>query len=409
MRFIHTSDWHLGQSLHQFDRQFEHERFLEWLLEALEEEQADALLVAGDVFDNSNPSSASQRLLYRFLTEARRRRPGLQVVMTAGNHDSPARLEAPLPLLEHLGVAVLGHVPDINQPDGLRRLVLPLRGADGAVAAWCIAMPFLRPADLPPAAEGQDGYGPGVARLYQAALEQALALRQPDQAIIAMGHCHLAGGQVSEDSERPIVIGGSEALPVSLFDPAIGYVALGHLHRAQSVGQDSRRYSGSPLPLSFSELNYPHQVLVVDSEGAHITAIRAKPVPHAVELLRIPDQPAPLPEVLAQLSALSLPDQPEVQWPYLLVRVRLTEPEPGLRAAIEAALDSKPVRLARIETRYARNSDSPTTPSLSVDDLQSLAPSDFFQRLYQHRFGETPPEALMGAFGELVGVGNCES
>ncbi len=404
MRFIHTSDWHLGQSLHQFDRQFEHERFLEWLLTALEEEQADALLVAGDVFDNSNPSSASQRLLYRFLTEARRRRPGLQVVITAGNHDSPARLEAPLPLLEELGVAVLGHVPDISQPDGLRRLLLPLHGADGAVAAWCIAMPFLRPADLPPAAEGQDSYGEGVARLYQAALEQALALRQPEQAIIAMGHCHLAGGQVSEDSERPIVIGGSEALPVSLFDPAIAYVALGHLHRAQSVGQDSRRYSGSPLPLSFSELNYPHQVLVVDTEGANVAAIRAKPVPRAVELLRIPDQPAPLPEVLAQLSALSLPEQPEAQWPYLLVRVRLTEPEPGLRAAIEAALDGKPVRLARIETRYARNTDSPTTPRLSVDDLQSLAPTDFFQRLYQHRFGEAPPEALMGVFGELVTI-----
>ncbi len=99
VKLLHTSDWHLGQSLNQFDRSFEHAQFLAWLLDTLVAEQVDALLIAGDVFDSSNPSAASQSQLYYFLTEARKRLPRLNIVMTAGNHDAPARLEAPAPFL----------------------------------------------------------------------------------------------------------------------------------------------------------------------------------------------------------------------------------------------------------------------------------------------------------------------
>ncbi|WP_025917097.1 exonuclease SbcCD subunit D C-terminal domain-containing protein [Herminiimonas sp. CN] len=404
MRFIHTSDWHLGQTLHNFERGFEHQHFLDWLLATLAAEQAEGLLISGDIFDNANPSAAAQKQLYRFLQQAKARVPHLNIVIIAGNHDSPGRLEAPGPLLETLDAAVIGFVP--RRPDGaidIAKLVVPLRNKLGGIAAWCLAVPFLRPGDVPRMETESDPYMEGIALLYRQALAHALTLRQPGQAIIALGHCHMVGGEISEDSERRIVIGGSEALSAGMFDPAIAYAALGHLHLAQSVGKQAHlRYCGSPLPLSFAEVGYPHQVLRVDLEGETVADITPLPVPRAVELLRVPQRPAPLEEVLTALAALELPanDEPQRQ-PYLEVRVRLDAPEPGLRARIEAALEGKPVRLAKIETSFSpktANSSAPAAP----EQLERLQPDDIFKRLYRSRYDADTPADLQAAFAELL-------
>jgi len=408
MRFLHTSDWHLGQTLHQFDRGYEHQCFLDWLLDTLAAEQADALLIAGDVFDNANPSSAAQKQLYRFLREAKTRVPALDIVIIAGNHDSPGRLEAPGPLLQALDIAVVGHVA--RNADGeidLDRLVVPLTDRAGEVAAWCLAIPFLRPGDVPritPEAEaaGADPYLEGIALLYRQALGRALERRGPGQAIVALGHCHMAGGASSADSERRILIGGSEALSASIFEPAVAYAALGHLHLAQKVGrQEHLRYCGSPLPLSFSEIGYTHQVLRVDLDAEAVGTVTSLPVPRAVDLLRVPPRPALLDEVLAALRVLELPPQPECAWPYLEVRVRLEGPEPALRSRIEAALEGKPVRLARIDTSSARG-DADGAPAVSLDELERLQPEDIFRRLYRDRFDCDAPDEQLAAFAELL-------
>lgn len=182
MRLLHTSDWHLGQSLHNFDRFYEHQRFLDWLLDTIVSEQADALLVAGDVFDNANPSAASQRQLYTFLQQARARAPQLDIVIIAGNHDSPGRLEAPGPLLEMHGTTVIGYPHrDADGNIAMERMLVPLTGKDGAVAAWVLAVPFLRHGDVPrlaPAAgdDGQDDSAPPPI-LILAALRSCTARR----------------------------------------------------------------------------------------------------------------------------------------------------------------------------------------------------------------------------------------
>jgi exonuclease SbcD len=406
LRFIHTSDWHLGQTLHHFERGAEHQHFLDWLINTLEAEQAEGLLICGDIFDNANPSAASQKQLYRFLQQAKQRLPQLNILLIAGNHDSPGRLEAPAPLLASLDASVIGFVP--RHPDGsidIARLVVPLKNRAGEVAAWCLAIPFLRPGDVPRVeCDGEaDPYMAGIALLYRQVLDHALTLRQPGQAIIALGHCHMVGGDVSEDSERRIVIGGTEALSAGIFDPAIAYAALGHLHLAQRVAkQDHLRYCGSPLPMSFAEIGYPHQVLRVDLDGERVAAITALPIPRAVELLRIPKQPAALAEVLTALAALDLPATDDLQqMPYLEVRVRLDAPEPGLRATIEAALAGKPVRLARIDTSMAA-ARSPGAPALSVDELDRLQPEDIFNRLYRSKYDTDTPASLQTAFAELL-------
>jgi len=405
MRLLHTSDWHLGQSLHNFDRHYEHQRFLDWLLDLIVSESADALLIAGDVFDNANPSAASQRQLYRFLQQARERAPQLELVVIAGNHDSPGRLEAPVPLLETQGVRIVGNV--LRKADGsidIDSLVVPLTTADGKIAAWCIAVPFLRPGDVPrlEAVEG-DPYLAGIAELYRLAEAHAQTLRQPHEALIAMGHCHMVDGQMSSDSERRIVIGGTEMLPTGIFPPSIAYTALGHLHLAQSVGKHEHvRYSGSPIPLSFSETGYQHQVLSVELEGSVLRSVKPLMVPRAVPLLRVPARPAPIDDVLAELAALDLPDSPPYARPYLEVRVRLDAPEPGLRTRIEAAIEGKPVRLAKIETSSSTRGQSLEDAAVSLDQLAQLQPDEVFRRLYRQKFDSDVPEEQLRAFAELV-------
>ncbi len=410
MRLLHTSDWHLGQTLHNFERVHEHQCFLDWLLDTIVAERADALLIAGDIFDNANPSSASQKQLYTFLQQARQRAPHLNLIAIAGNHDSPGRLEAPAPLLQAHGIHVIGHV--LRDADGridVERMVLPLTDRDGAVQAWCLAVPFLRPGDVPRAdppaapdgADAPDPYLAGIALLYRQALEVALARRQPGQAILAMGHCHMVGGEMSNDSERRIVIGGTEMLPSGVFDPAIAYAALGHLHLAQQVGQQAHlRYCGSPIPLSFAEVGYRHQILRVDLDGEAVREIAALPVPRAVELLRVPSKPAPLEQVLAELVALELPETAPGALPFLEVRVRLDAPEPGLRARVEAALKNKAVRLAKIETSSMARSAS--AAPLTLDQLDQLQPDDIFRRLYLQKYASEAPSEQLSAFAELM-------
>jgi exonuclease SbcD len=404
MRLIHTSDWHLGQTFHDFDRSHEHRCFLSWLLDTLEAEQADALLIAGDVFDNSNPSADSQRQFYHFLTDAKRRVPKLDIVVIAGNHDSAGRLEAPTPLLEAFGVAVIGCARRRQADIQLDRLVVPLRNRGGDIAAWCLAIPFLRPGDVPLVETGGDPYPEGVKRLYRQTLELALNSRETGQAIVALGHCHMTGGQTSEDSERRIVIGGLGELPVEMFDPAIAYVALGHLHRAQQVGGQARvRYSGSPLPMSFTEIRYCHQVVRIDLDGDLVADVMPVPVPRLVQLLQVPEQPAPIDEVLDALKALALPDSPSPDtWSYLQVRVQSNTFDPTLRTRIESILENKPVRLTHIERSNPSLGDRSTATFQSIDDIKRLQPDGIFRELCLQALQREPSTQLLAAFTELL-------
>ncbi len=252
---IHTSDWHLGHRLHGVDRGPEHDAFLAWLLDLLEARGADALLITGDIFEVANPPAAALTRWYRFLAAAHARLPTLDIVVIAGNHDSAARLDAPVPLLDSLRVHVVGQLPrHAEGPVDLGgRLLAPVTDASGAVAAWVVCVPFLRPADLPAPEEGaghaaEDGrFVDGVRRVYRGGLEAARARRtSPQQALIALGHCHVAGSSLSAESERRLPGDGGGALPADLFDdPDLAYVALGHLHLAQTVGRASARYASA--------------------------------------------------------------------------------------------------------------------------------------------------------------------
>lgn len=399
MRLIHTSDWHLGQTLHGQDRDHEHAAFLAWLLDQLIAQQADALLIAGDVFDTINPPLKAQERLYDFIVRAHERLPNLDIVMIAGNHDSGGRIELPAPLMRRLNAHAIGRIAWLD--DGTLdhdRLLVPLTDAQGKAAAWCLALPFLRPAEVTGGEIGDDYLG-GIRQVHERLIAAAETRRKPGQALIAMSHAHMAGGAVSEDSERNIVIGHAEALPASLFPEPIAYVALGHLHKPQRVAGDERiRYSGSPLPLSFAEVNYPHQVLRVDLDGERLLAVEALPVPRAVDMLRVGR--APLVEVLAQLEALPAVGLFDEALPWLEVRVQLESPLPDLRQQIERAIEGKACRLVRIASEYAgRTGEQDGDVLLGLD---RISPEALFTRAWQAEYGTPPDEQALSDFASLL-------
>ena len=403
MRILHTSDWHLGQEFHEFNRESEHAAFLTWLEETLVAEQVDALLVAGDIYDSQNPPITAQRQLYHFIARVRQRLPKLDMVLVGGNHDSAGRLEAPGPLLDVFGARVVGSLSRTSENRiNAERLAVPLHDATGKVAAICAAVPFLRPSDLPPVDTDKDALIEGVRQVYADILASITADLLPDQSLVVTGHCYMTGSEISEISERRILGGNQHALPVDIFPDTVTYVALGHLHKAQKVGgRDHVRYSGSPLPLSVTERSYKHQVLLVDLAGPHAT-VTPLPVPRWTEIIRIPAHgTATVDAALAQLKSLVLAaDLPPDRWPFMHICVSSDAPIPAFRRDVDEAIAGKPIRLASIETTHSQNAASLAPHSLP--GLDQVHPEDIFCRCWRGTFQNDPPPEYLAAFRHLL-------
>lgn len=409
LKIIHTADWHLGQTFFGYDREEEHDAFLNWLVDTLAEQQTDVLLIAGDVFDVANPSASAQRRFFHFLKEANRRNPHLQVIVVAGNHDSAARLESPIPLLEELNTSIVGIIRRTESGEiDFDSLVIPLYNKEKKREGWCLAVPYLRQGDYPAPEEGHDTYIAGINRMYRQLYDFADTRRQPGEALVAMGHLHATGAELSDDdrSER-IIMGGLESVSSDTFDEGLAYTALGHIHKAQRIGgRENLRYSGSPLPMSFSETNYRHQVVAVTVENGCLSDVESLPVPLFAALHRIPEQPASPEEVVEQLAGLPVANQEEgdepARWPYVEVRVLLTEPDPGFRHRVEEALADKAVRLTSIVPFYPKREEADTVRPLSYNDLQRIAPLDMPKHAFTSKYGGELPEDIESLFNDVM-------
>lgn len=415
LTILHTADWHLGQQFHGYDRDYEQGCFLDWLLQELMRQRPDALIVAGDVFDSINPSAQAQRRFYNFLARTHAALPELQIVATAGNHDAGARLEAPAGVLESLNIKVVGTVQrDALGKINVEKFLIPLKDTTGVVGAIVMAVPFLRPSDVPQVPEAADPYLDGIRELYRQVTEAARAMRSqlcPDAALVAMGHCHLDGGEESRDSERRLLIGGAEALRADTFADDIAYVALGHLHKAQQFSGGRMRYSGSPLPLSFSESGYRHRLLRMTFEAQRLSAADDIPIPRSVQLMTVPNCGAAMIEdVIPQLEALALAepapeDSSPGQHPFLEVRVLDAGPDPMRRKRIEQALEGKAVRLASIKMESASLTaalDDPLSAGEQVD-LKTISPEDVFLSAHREKYnGKEADAALIEVFREIL-------
>jgi exonuclease SbcD len=393
MRLLHTSDWHLGHTLKEVTRDYEHAAFLAWLLDTCAREAPDVLVITGDVFDSATPPASAERMWFEFLAAARRARPAMDIVAIAGNHDSPARLGAASAVLRELGVHVIGGLPRSECGLDLDRILIPVGGGRGLVAA----VPFLRPIDVP-----VDVVDP-LAAIYGEVMAAARQQRRADQALIVLGHLYVTGAEPSQLSERRVSIGGQESASLRLFPDDIDYVALGHMHRAQRVGRDTIRYAGAPIALSLDEASYRHQVVVVDFAAGRVAELRAVEVPQVVEIVRVPARgAAPLAEILDQLAALPprLPGDDPAR-PYLEVVVALDRPEPRLRTTIEAALDGKRPRLIQLKVELSGDGAA-LGDRVVARRLAELDPREVFVQLWARSHAEPPSQAVLGAFDRLL-------
>ena len=403
MLIFHTADWHLGNIFHRHDRLAEHRHFFNWLIAQLREHQPDAMIVSGDVFDNANPSAAAESLFYEVLKEAIQAVEGLQIVIIAGNHDSAHRLEAPSPFLKANNIYVRGNVKrtEAGVPD-FEDLLLPLSSRRGSEAeVVCLALPYLRSSEYPSGLSVGDGikyYVDGMLKaLYRTDFKKL--------PIIAAAHFYAAGAEISEEHSERLVVGGQDAVLTRSVDKAVSYTALGHIHRRQCVDYDRQMwYSGSVLPLSFSEKHYNHGVNCVRVfEDGKCTVDHLQYTPLR-RLRSIPEKgaasTAEVMEALAKLpNADELPNRDA--WDYLEIRVREQQPEPTFLSEVTEVLKGKAIYFCRIVREMSvRNSDEQEVV-VSNAALQ-ITPLEMAQRFYRQRFPEEMPQEMLDRFTQAM-------
>ena len=265
MRLLHTSDWHIGRSLHGADLLREQEAVLSGLADVVVTESVDVVVVAGDVYDRAVPSADATGVLDRVV--GRLLRAGAAVVLTPGNHDSARRLGTFSGLLSAAGLHVRATTAGLDEP-------VLLRDEHGEVAVY--GLPYLEP-ELARHELGVPG-----ARSHEAVLTEAMErvrrdlFLRPGARSVVLAHAFVGGG-VPSDSERDICVGGVDLVPAPVFD-GVDYVALGHLHRPQTI-TPRLRYSGSPMAYSFGEAGQEKQVWLVDLDATGLAGVRALALP----------------------------------------------------------------------------------------------------------------------------------
>lgn len=273
MRVIHTSDWHLGKTLEGFSRIEEQEKFIDEFMGIVDSHQVDLVIIAGDIYDNGNPPARAEMLFYNALK--RISRGGERAVLViAGNHDSPERLEAVAPLAYEHGVVILGTPKSCSFTGRCGRFEVLAAGEGfievqvGEEKAVIVTMPYPSEKRLEEIltdnleeSERQKSYSERVGEIFEKLSENY----REDTINIAVSHLFLLGGE-STDSERPIQLGGSFAVEKSKLPKKAQYVALGHLHKTQCFDIENIPviYSGSPIQYSKSEKNNSNGIYIVD-------------------------------------------------------------------------------------------------------------------------------------------------
>lgn len=391
MKILHTSDWHIGHALYGKKRNEEHEKFLTWLCGQIKERNIGALIVSGDVFDTNAPGGAAQKIYYDFLTSLL----GTcckTVVIVAGNHDSPGLLEAPSGVLERLNIYTIGLA---SEP---QRHVITMTGSDGAPEAICCAVPYLRKNEMVRVEDdnvsSDEKIVSATAAFYHSVAEESVKLRESlgkKLPIIATGHLFAQGVTRTEgDGVRELYVGSLGQVGADIFPEEFDYVALGHIHGEQCVmGKENIRYSGSPLHMSFSELNKNKYILELDTDnGISIDKIE---VPVFQSMKSVSGDYA---DIMDELKRIANDD--------VWVEVTYTSKEilPGLSADIFAAVKDGRAQILGIRNDAVLSS---ILESATGETLDTLKVQDVFLRCMEgNTFSEAHQKELIDCFNEIL-------
>jgi exonuclease SbcD len=389
LRILHTADWHLGHTLRGYPREFEQSAALNSLIEIIYEREIDTLLIAGDIFDSQHPSGESQSLFYRTLARLHAARPSMNTVIIAGNHDAAGRLEAPHPLLESFNVRIVGNIRRIDGRIDYSRHILTLKNPSGVPYLHVLALSYPTAACLPSISsleiENEESNVIRAVRMLYEELHETLSPRLDGLPFIVMGHLHVHGATVSEGAERRILVGGQHAVPHGIFPTEAAYVALGHLHKAQSIGLDTIRYSGSLIPLSATEQPYRHGVTEVVIDSSIVTSEHIE-INRPVPFLSLGTDAAGirLSDLADHLHALNLSTDiaPHLR-PFMQVRLSRQGLGSGFREQVERIASAFPVRIVE-----ARPDPQPETvaqlaaSSVTLRSLTQIDPEEMFLKAF---------------------------
>ncbi|MBD8894385.1 exonuclease SbcCD subunit D C-terminal domain-containing protein [Desulfovibrio desulfuricans] len=372
MKILHTSDWHLGRTLYGRKRYEEFSAFLDWLTQTIDDEKVDALLVAGDVFDTSTPSNRAQELYYRFLCRVASS-CCRHVVVVAGNHDSPSFLNAPKELLRALNVYVVGSITEALEDE-----VFVLCTDDTPEAIVC-AVPYLRDKDIRTVEPGEniddknaklvEGLKSHYAEVCAIAEQKRSVFNSAgyeDIPIIAMGHLFTAGGKtVDGDGVRELYVGSLAHIGVEVFPSAIDYLALGHLHVPQAVGNAEHiRYCGSPIPMGYGEATQIKKVVLIEFSST-TPKIQELPVPCFQELVRIVGS---LDDIHAKLEELKKKESSA----WIEIEYIGSDIIGNLREMLDESMNDSAMEIRRIKNRRIMDSViSAVTDDETLDDLDA--------------------------------------
>ncbi|HET8838608.1 MAG TPA: exonuclease subunit SbcD, partial [Flavobacteriaceae bacterium] len=356
----------------------------------------DTILISGDVFDLANPSSEARQQYYRSLM--RLGRLGCSLIITGGNHDSPAMLNAPAEILKELNMHVIG-----GMPENLEDLIIPLENKNKEVECVIAAIPYLREAYLRQANEGQTYEGrleaiqTGIEQYFSQAAEFCKTKFSGIPAI-AMGHL-FATGAITSESEREIQIGNQAAFNALRFGGFFNYIALGHIHKPQQVNATNPTfYSGSPLPLSFSERNDEKRVLLLDTTETWNP--KSLPIPVFRGLLKISGN---LQELKNKLNSLGKPNELDS-----LIEVELREKQYDATKIL--GLDElvstfhKPgFEIVKHRATFENQIQGTAELYKGGEQLENLNPREvFLELLSAHQYDENIENELQYAFDELL-------
>lgn len=395
MKILHTADWHIGKRLHKYDLLDDFAHFQDWLVRLIKDQQIDVVLVSGDIFDLATPSSEAQKAYFDMLLGLRDL--NCQVIMTGGNHDSPRILNAPAPLLEVMNIHVIG-----SKPDNLEDLLIPLREKDGNIKAVVAAVPYLREANLrSPSDEGGindkvEVIRKGIADVFSKTA-QACEKCYSGVPAIAMGHLFAAGVSTSE-SEREIQIGNEASFEATGFGTYFQYVALGHIHRPQQVsGEVPTFYSGSPMPLSFSEKEDQKRVLVLDTNTWEVESVGIPPFRKLLKIKGSMEQLKSQLGVVEKVGALNT-----------LVELELVEEQFNALHIVELdqmvhEFEKEGVEVVKHRVSFKNTPKKLTQHFIAQTDLEELQPREVFEKLLHDKIvDEESSKLVWEAFNEIL-------
>lgn len=397
IKILHTSDWHLGRSLYDRKRYDEFGLFLDWLAEFIQIQQIDILLVAGDIFDTTTPGNRAQELYYRFLTKASRSCVR-HIVITGGNHDSPSFLNAPKELLRFFNVYVIGSKTESTEDE-----VIILRDKSQTIEAIICAVPYLRDKDIRTVEAGEkledknSKLMAGISAHYATTGEIAVSKRNGNSTIpiIGMGHLFAAGGKTSEgDGVRELYVGGAALVNENSFPECFDYLALGHLHSPQKVGNsEHKRYCGSPIPMSFGEAEQEKKVIVIEFDGRK-PEITEHPIPCFQQLKRVKGDATEISSTLFEMKAAGSNAWLEIDYTG-------SEAFAGLNELVLEAISETGMELLRTRTRLSYGKS--LTQINEQETLDNLDPGEVFTRcLDAYQLEEPERTSLRLAYDEII-------